>query len=64
MPKTKSNSGAKKRLKVTGTGRLQAKHTGMRHNLRKKTKKQKKKLNTALLIHPSDTPRMKKLLVK
>ena len=41
MPKMKTNSSAKKRFKVTGTGKLKRSHAGKRHNLRKKTKKAK-----------------------
>lgn len=33
MPKMKSNSGMKKRLKVTGTGKFRFKKTGARHRM-------------------------------
>jgi large subunit ribosomal protein L35 len=37
MPKMKTNSGAKKRFKVTGTGKVVHKQAGKRHNLGKKS---------------------------
>ncbi len=39
MPKVKTNSGAKKRFRVTGTGKLIHKQAGKRHNLGKKSQK-------------------------
>jgi large subunit ribosomal protein L35 len=42
MPKMKTKSGAKKRFKVTGTGKVLAAHGGKRHNLRKRTQKTKR----------------------
>ena len=40
MPKLKTKSGAKKRFKVTGTGKVLAAHAGKRHGMIKRTKKQ------------------------
>jgi large subunit ribosomal protein L35 len=37
MPKVKTNSSAKKRFKITGTGKVVYKHAGKRHNLGKKS---------------------------
>ncbi len=42
MPKLKSKSGAKKRFKVTGTGKVVAGHAYKRHNLRKRSQKMKR----------------------
>ena len=42
MPKIKTNSGAKKRFKVTGTGKIKRKHAFHSHILTKKTTKQKR----------------------
>jgi large subunit ribosomal protein L35 len=39
MPKMKTNSGAKKRFKVTGTGKVLHKQAGKRHNLGKKSQR-------------------------
>ena len=39
MPKLKTKSGAKKRFKITGTGKVMAAHAGKRHGMIKRTKK-------------------------
>ncbi|CAM3422702.1 50S ribosomal protein L35 [Pseudostreptobacillus hongkongensis] len=44
MPKMKTHKGAKKRIKVTGTGKFVVKHSGKSHILTKKTHKRKKRL--------------------
>ena len=44
MPKMKTNSGAKKRFALTGTGKIKRKHAFKRHILTKKTTKQKRNL--------------------
>jgi large subunit ribosomal protein L35 len=40
MPKMKTKSGAKKRFKITGTGRVMSAQAGKRHGMIKRTKKQ------------------------
>ncbi len=42
MPKMKTNSGAKKKFKVTGTGKLLRRNAGQSHNLEHKSPKQKR----------------------
>ena len=42
MPKVKTNSGAKKRFVLTGTGKIKRRHAYHSHILTKKTKKQKR----------------------
>ena len=44
MPKVKTNSGAKKRFALTGSGKIKRKHAYKSHILTKKTKKQKRNL--------------------
>ena len=44
MPKVKTNSGAKKRFALTGTGKVKRRHAYHSHILTKKTKKQKRNL--------------------
>ena len=44
MPKVKTNSGAKKRFTLTGSGKIRRKHAYKSHILTKKTKKQKRNL--------------------
>jgi len=62
MPKVKTKSGAKKRFKLTGTGKVKRKHAYHSHILTKKETKQKRNLTHATLVHESDMPRVKKML--
>ncbi|MFV0377752.1 MAG: 50S ribosomal protein L35 [Mangrovibacterium sp.] len=62
MPKMKTNSSAKKRFKLTGTGKLKRKHAFKSHILTKKTTKQKRTLTHATLVHKSDEDNVKFLL--
>lgn len=59
----KTNSAAKKRFKVTGTGKIKRKHAYKNHILTKKTTKQKRNLRHSGLVSAADTPRIKALLV-
>jgi len=52
MPKVKTNSSAKKRFKVTGTGKITFQKAFKRHILTKKSKKHMRKLLTGFLSHP------------
>jgi len=63
MPKMKTNSSAKKRFKVTGTGKIKRKHAYKSHILTKKTTKQKRGLTHAALVSDADSNRVKKMLV-
>ena len=62
MPKTKTNSGSKKRFTLTGTGKIKRKHAYKSHILTKMTKKQKRNLTHVGLVSSVDTPRVKALL--
>ncbi len=62
MPKVKTKSGAKKRFKLTGSGKIKRKHAYHSHILTKKETKQKRNLNHVTLVHASDTSRVKKML--
>jgi large subunit ribosomal protein L35 len=62
MPKMKTNSSAKKRFSVTGTGRLKRKQAFKNHILTKKSKKRKEKLAGFVEVHPSDAGRVKFML--
>ena len=55
MPKMKTGSSAKKRFRVTGTGKLKRKHAFKSHILTKKTKKQKRNLTKTGLVSKVDT---------
>ncbi len=62
MPKMKTNSSAKKRFSVTGTGKIKRKQAFKNHILTKKAKKRKEKLAGFVEVHPSDVGRVKFLL--
>jgi len=58
----KTNSGAKKRFTLTGTGKIKRKHAFKSHILTKKTKKQKRNLTQAGLVHKTDLTNVKEML--
>ncbi|MDX1350269.1 MAG: 50S ribosomal protein L35 [Putridiphycobacter sp.] len=62
MPKMKTKSSAKKRFKVTGTGKLKRKHAFKSHILTKKAKKRKARLTKAGLVHKSDESNIRQQL--
>lgn len=64
MPKMKSNSGAKKRFTLTGTGKIKRKHAFKSHILTKKATKRKRNLTHTALISDVDSKRVRALLVK
>ncbi|HRG01175.1 MAG: 50S ribosomal protein L35 [Bacteroidia bacterium] len=62
MPKMKTNSSAKKRFSVTGTGKIKRKHAFKSHILTKKTTKGKRALTKSGLVHERDMDNIKFLL--
>ncbi|SFS50938.1 50S ribosomal protein L35 [Lutibacter maritimus] len=54
MPKMKTKSSAKKRFKLTGSGKIKRKHAYKSHILTKKSKKRKLKLTHTGLVHKAD----------
>ncbi len=64
MPKMKTNSSAKKRFKITGSGKIKRFQAGTSHLLRKKTKKSKLNLRGSTLVDVADEKRVKALLCK
>jgi len=62
MPKTKTNSSAKKRFSLTGTGKIKRKHAYKRHILTKKEKDRKRGLAKSGLVRAADTPNVKFML--
>jgi large subunit ribosomal protein L35 len=64
MPKQKSHSGAKKRFRVTGSGKVMKQGAGMRHNLEKKPSRVTRRLNADRVLAPQDAKKIKKLLGK
>ena len=62
MPKMKTNSGAKKRFALTGTGKIKRKHAFKSHILTKKTTKQKRTLTHTGVVDRVDVSNVKQLL--
>jgi large subunit ribosomal protein L35 len=62
MPKNKTHSGIKKRVKVTGSGKLLTQHAGMRHNLEKKSSALTRRLAGTKELSGSDAKRVNRLL--
>ncbi len=62
MPKMKTNSGAKKRFTLTGTGKIKRKQAFKSHILTKKTTVQKRRLTGFTLVHKSDVGNVKHML--
>ncbi|HXH18815.1 MAG TPA: 50S ribosomal protein L35 [Chitinophagales bacterium] len=59
----KTNSSAKKRFKLTGTGKIMRRHAFHNHILTKKKKDRKKRLVKDTLVHPTNAFKIKRLLV-
>jgi large subunit ribosomal protein L35 len=62
MPKMKTHSGAKKRFKLTATGKVRARHSFTSHILEKKSPKRKRRLGRPAMVSEHDTKRVKTLL--
>ena len=62
MPKMKTNSSAKKRFTLTGSGKIKRKHAYKRHILTKKGTKQKRNLTHAGLVDSTNLKEVKQLL--
>lgn len=64
MPKMKSNRGAKKRFKVTASGRIKHRRNYKSHILTKKSPKRKRKLRKYRYVHEADAPRVKEMILE
>ena len=62
MPKMKTNSSAKKRFKLTGTGKIKRKNAFMSHILTKMSTKRKRNLSHASLVSDADMGNVKRML--
>jgi len=62
MPKMKTNSGAKKRFTLTGSGKIKRKHAYKSHILTKKSKKRKRNLTYFGEVDKADEQNIKRLL--
>ena len=64
MPKVKTNSGAKKRFVLTGTGKIKRRHAFHSHILTKKTKKQKRNLVHTAIVETDNAKQVRDLLCR
>ena len=62
MPKNKTHSGAKKRFRVTGSGKLMREQTNKRHLLEVKSSRRKRRLSKDHTVATADVRQAKKLL--
>ena len=62
MPKAKVKSAAKKRFKLTGTGKIKRKNAFKSHILTKKETKQKRRLTHTSLVSAADMSNVKAML--
>ncbi|GAA1649968.1 MULTISPECIES: 50S ribosomal protein L35 [Georgenia] len=64
MPKMKTHSGAKKRFRTTGSGKLMREQANKRHLLEHKSSRRTRRLSQDQVVAPADTKKIKKLLGK
>ncbi len=62
MPKMKTHSGASKRFKVTGSGKLRREKANRRHLLEHKSSRRTRRLEGTTEVSKADTKKVKKLL--
>ena len=62
MPKMKTQRGAAKRFKLTGTGKIKRKKANKSHILTKKSTKRKRGLRQATLVDKSDAKRVNRMI--
>ncbi|SDH75270.1 MULTISPECIES: 50S ribosomal protein L35 [Alteribacillus] len=62
MPKMKTHSGAAKRFRKTGTGKLKRSHAFTSHLFRNKSQKQKRRLSKQGIVDKSDQKRIANLM--
>ena len=64
MPKNKTHSGMKKRVRRTGTGKLMREQAGKRHLLEHKSSRRTRRLSKDQTLAPTEVKRVKRLLGK
>jgi large subunit ribosomal protein L35 len=62
VPKQKANSAAKKRIKITGAGRLLRRHAMKSHNLEKKTAKRRRGFRRDVAVEGVEAKEVRRLL--
>lgn len=64
MPKMKTHSSAKKRFKVTGSGKVKRFQANTSHRMRNKDKNTKLRLSGSTMVSVADEPRVKRMLAQ
>ena len=62
MQKLKTHRGARKRFKLTGTGKVKRGHAFARHILTKKSRNLKRKLAKSAILDQADAPKVRRML--
>lgn len=62
MPKMKSNRGAAKRFRATGSGKIKRKRANHSHILTKKDTKRKRRLRSTVMVAKADEKAIRKML--
>ena len=62
MPKNKTHSGTKKRVRVTGSGKLMREKANARHLLEHKSSRRTRRLSSDQVLSPADAKNVKKML--
>ena len=62
MPKNKTHSGAKKRFRVTGSGKVMREQAYNRHKAEVKSTTRKRRLEVDQVVDAADAPRVKRML--
>jgi large subunit ribosomal protein L35 len=62
MPKMKTHSGAKKRFKITGTGKITRRSSNLNHILEKKSPSRKRRLKGDFVLSPGDAAKVRRQL--
>lgn len=62
MPKIKTHKGAKKRFKITGTGKVKREKSSNKKKFLVKSSSQKRRLEIQAILEPGDARRVKKIL--
>lgn len=62
MPKNKTHSGAKKRFRTTGSGKVMRQQAGHVHKFHEKTPQKARALSKDVIVSPADTAKIKRLL--
>ena len=64
MPKNKTHSGAKKRFRITGSGKVMREQANKRHLLEHKSSRVTRRMSGTVVVSEADAPRIKRLLNK